>query len=204
MSPSPVQGRLSLKTRWLIWRARLSAPALLARFDECKVVSAVAAFNGGLAILTIGLFAWVTDLPLVFPALGPSAFILFRSPMSPEASPRCVILGHLTGMACGYATWKLLGAMTGTTVSMQLGGSIPYFSASLALGATCLCLVRFSCPHPPACASAIVVALGGVTQLSDLLIMALAVVWVAVQAVAMNRLAGLPVPAWQPRDRAAL
>ena len=33
---------------------------------------------GGLAILAIGFFSWITDLPLMFPALGPSSFELAR------------------------------------------------------------------------------------------------------------------------------
>ena len=85
---------LSRKTTWLIWRARLSIPALLARYDDKKVLSLVTAIHAGLAILLIGVFAWLTHLPLVFTALGPSAFILFSAPLSPAAAPRTVILSH--------------------------------------------------------------------------------------------------------------
>ncbi len=53
----------SLRTRLLIWRARLSVPTLLSDLDEDKFTSYVTAFNGGLAILTISLFAWLSDLP---------------------------------------------------------------------------------------------------------------------------------------------
>jgi len=191
--------RLSLKTRWVIWRARLSTPALLTRFDERKVVSLVTAVNGGLAILTIGLFAWLTDLPLVFPALGPSTFILFSAPLSVAGAPRSVVLGHFLCLACGYAVWHLMSHLIGEPVSMEAGGWPLFCSASLALGVNCLLLVRLSCPHPPACASSLVVALGAVTRWHDLLLMALVVVWLVVQAVAMNRFAGLPVPTWSPR-----
>jgi len=73
--------RLLLKTRWAIWRARYSTAGLLARLDERKAVSVVAGVNGGLAILVIGFFSWITELPLMFPALGPTAFILFATPV---------------------------------------------------------------------------------------------------------------------------
>ena len=198
---SITQRGLSFRTRWLIWRARLSAPALLALHDERKAVSWVAGVNGGLAILTIGLFAWFTDLPLLFPALGPSAFILFNTPMAPAAAPRSVILGHLTAMICGYGAWHLVGLAAGEPVSVQNSGWPPICSASLALGACCLLLTRLSYAHPPACASGLVVALGAVTHGLDLLLMLLAVVWLTAQAVIMNRLAGLPVPTWLPRQR---
>lgn len=195
------QRSLSLRTRWLMWRARFSPPALLARFEERKVVSGLAAVNAGMAILTIGLVAWLTNLPLVFPALGPSAFILFSAPLSPAGSPRSVILGHLTAMACGFAAWLLVSRLSGTTVTIGSGTWPPILSAVLALAGCCLVLIRIACPHPPACGSGLVVALGAVTQPTEMLIMALAVVWLTAQAVFMNRLAGLPVPAWRPRQQ---
>jgi len=197
---SHTNGHLSLKTRWLIWRARFSIPVLLARSEERKVVSLVAGLNGGLAILTICLFAWLTDLPLVFPALGPSAFILFSAPLSPAGAPRCVILGHATCLATGYVVWHLIGHLAGGPVCLEAGGWPLFCSASLALAVSALLMVRLSCPHPPACASSLVVALGAVTHYYDLLFMGVAVVWLATQAVLMNRLAGLPVPTWSYRQ----
>ena len=95
----PTRRPLSLRLRWLRWRARLSVPSLLASADERSVVSRVAAINGGLAILIISLFAWLTDLPLLFPVLGPSAFILFSKPFSADAAPRSVVGGHFIAMA---------------------------------------------------------------------------------------------------------
>ncbi len=194
--------RLSLKTRWAVWRARYSTVGLLARLDERKAVSLVAAVNGGLAILAIGFFAWITDLPLIFPALGPTAFILFATPTTASAAPRSIILGHFSGMASGWAVWHLMSTVVGGPVSMQTGGWAPAVSASLALAITCGLLVRWSCPHPPACASGLIIALGGVTDWLDVLLMAVAVVWMTVQAVAMNRFAGVPVPIWSPVVRA--
>ena len=197
------EGKSPVISRWTIWRARFSTPALLARFDERKVVSLVAAINGGLAILAIGFFAWLVDLPLIFPALGPAAFILFSAPMSRAAAPRCVILGHFSAMASGFAIWHFMSALAGRPVSTLTGGWPLFCSASLALAVSSLLLVRLSCPHPPACASSLVVALGGVTDWLDLLAMALAVVWITAQAVAMNRFAGLPVPTWSRRGQKA-
>jgi CBS domain-containing membrane protein len=196
---SHIPARTSLRVRWLIWRARLSPPALLARFEERKVVSGLAAVNAGMAILTLGIVAWVTDLPLVFAALGPSAFILFSAPLSPAGAPRSVILGHLAAMACGYAAWLLVSKTSGAAVTIGSGNWTPILSAVPALAGCCLVLIRIACPHPPACGSGLVVALGAVTEPAEMLIMALAVIWLTAQAVFMNRLAGLPVPTWHPR-----
>ncbi len=189
---------ISLKTRWMIWRARYSTPALLTRFEERKVVSAITALNGGMAILAIGVFAWLTDLPLAFPALGPTAFILFASPRSPAAAPRSVILGHYCCLTCGFVVWHLVSAAAGQPVSTQTSSWLPYLSASIGLAASCALLVWLSCPHPPACASCLVFALGGVTDWLSVLLMAVAIAWITVQAVAMNRIAGVVVPTWSP------
>ena len=191
---------LSYKMRWLRWRARLSIPALLTRFDEQKVVSLVTAVNGGMVILTLGVFAWLTNLPLLFPALGPSAFILFSSPLSPAAAPRSVVLAHLTCLICGYIVWLLMSFAVGEPVSMEAGGWPVFTSASLALVLGCVLMIRLSYSHPPACASALVLAMGGAPHVSDVLLMSLAIVWLTAQAVGMNRLAGLPVPLWSPRN----
>lgn len=83
--------RLSLRTRWAIGRARYSPAGLLARLDERKAISLFAAVNGGLAILAIGFFSWVTNLPLMFPALGPTAYILY---LRAEVGFRCAAVSH--------------------------------------------------------------------------------------------------------------
>ena len=196
-----MRDRRSIKMRMLIWRARLSVPSLLGQADERKVISFVTALNGGVAVLIIGLFAWLSDLPLVFPALGPTVFILFSTPFSAAAAPRSIIIGHLTGLASGYAAWRGIGYLSDTVISFQTGGWPLLCSGSIALAITCLLLVRFSCPHPPACASALVVALGGVPSVGGLLYMAAAVVLVTAQAVAINGICCLSVPLWSPRDR---
>ncbi len=190
---------LSLRARWLSLRARCSVPGLIAAVDESIVVSVVAAVNGGLAVLTISLCAWITDLPLLFPALGPTAFILFAKPFSPDAAPRSVILGHLVGMISGLAAWHLVGLVCRSPVSLEAGGWPACISASLALALTCLLLVRLSATPAPACASALIVAVGGVTGWPGLLAMVVGVVIVTLQAVGVYHLAGLNTPIWSPR-----
>ena len=187
---------ISLRLRWLRWRARLSVPSLLASADERSVVSRVAAINGGLAILIISLFAWLTDLPLLFPVLGPSAFILFSKPFSADAAPRSVVGGHFIAMATALGAWTLVSTLYGRPVSMEDAQWPTFLSAALALAVTCMLLVRLSCPHAPACASALLIALGAVTEWRELLALAVAVVVLTVQAICINRIAGLNVPIW--------
>jgi CBS-domain-containing membrane protein len=194
------KGRLSVRMWWITWRARLSIPSLLATQEEWKVVSIISGVNGALAILTISLLAWVTGLPLVFPALGPSAFILFTKPFSPDAAPRSVILGHFIGIASGVAAWLVFSYLNHAPVSLDSLGWPALASASAALAATCILLVRFSCPHAPACASALVVALGGAPGWSSTLAMLCAVVVLVGQALLIYRIAGVRTPFWTPDD----
>ncbi len=181
------------------WHARLSIPSLLAGWGERKVISLVAAVNGGMAILILIVLAWLVDLPLLFPALGPSAFILFSSPFSPAAAPRSVIVGHFLGIAVGYATWRLVSFASGHPVSLETGGWPVLVSASLAMPVSCVLLVRLGCPHAPACASALITALGAADGWVALLGMAAGVVLLTVQAVLISRMLGVRVPIWAPR-----
>ncbi|MEE8169707.1 MAG: HPP family protein [Phycisphaerae bacterium] len=189
----------SLRTRWWRYRAWLSIPSLIARADERTVVALVAGANGGLAILCISLVAWASDLPLIFPIIGPTAFLLFTVPFSKAAAPRSIILGHFTALAIGYACWHLTTYATGEDISLRVGGWPLICCAALALAASSTVLIWLSCPHPPACASALVIALGAITSWPEVLAMAACVVLVTGQAVVVNRIACVPVPLWSPR-----
>ena len=190
----------SIKRRWWGWRARLSLPSLLAGNDERKIISLVAATNGGIAILIISVLAWLIDVPLLFPALGPSAFVLFSSPFAPGAAPRSVIMGHFSGIIAGFAVWYGVTLVFGQPVSLEAGGWSLFVSASLALAATSVLLVRLSCPHPPACGTALIIALGAATTWSALLAMATGVFLLTAQAVVMHRIANVSTPTWSPRQ----
>ena len=181
------------------WRARLAIPSLLAAHDEHKVIQIAAGINGMVAIAVLTGLAWLVNLPLLFPALGPSAFILFSSPFSPAAAPRSVIGGHLIGLAAGCASWVMVSIAGGESVSLEAGGLSLLASASIAMAASCALLVRFSCPHPPACGSALVAALGVTNGWVPLLCMVAGVVVLTLQAILITRLAGVSVPLWSPR-----
>lgn len=188
---------MTFAARLRIWRARHSIPVLLSRFDERKVVSWIAAINGGLAILVITFAAWISNCALIFPALGPSAFIMFSTPLSSAAAPRNIIVGHFAAMASGFGVWHLVSYFAGASVTLETSGWPLLSSVSLAMAVGCLLLVRLSCPHPSALGSSMIVALGGVPHWLELLYMALAVTIVTFLAVAMNRAASLPVPLWK-------
>ena len=194
---------LRIKRLLRVLRAGLSVPSLLARCNERTVVSLVAGANAGMAILTISLIAWVVDLPLLFPALGPTAFVLFSSPFSRAAAPRSVVVGHLAAIGCGTAVWHLVCWVCQTEVTLATGGLPLLVSASLALAVSCIALVWLACPHAPACASALILALGAASSWPALLGMVIGVVTLTGEAILISRIAGVNMPLWSPRERPA-
>ena len=191
--------RLRLRHRLTIWRARFSIPYLLATRDEREVVAVVAAINGLVALAVLTLLAWLVDLPLLFPALGPSAFILFSAPFAPAAAPRSVIGGHFLGIFVGYVAWHAVSITSGCPVTLESGGWPATASASIAMALSSVLMVRLGCTHPPACGSALIAALGAAGGWVPMLGMVAGVVLLTLQAVLLSRLGGVSMPLWSSR-----
>lgn len=193
---APTLQRLKLRMR--IIRARTSLPALLANHDERRVVSAVCTANAVAAISLLGFVSWLAGLPLLFPALGPTAFIQYSSPFSRAASPRCVILGHLLAIGAGHLGWNVFH-----TFGIDLFGPdaawVAIAAASLALALTSFLMIRLDCAHPPACGTALILALGKMPTLFDMGVMIAAVVLLAAMTTASHRLSGINAQAWSMR-----
>jgi CBS-domain-containing membrane protein len=149
---------------------------------------------GALAVL-----AHFARSPLVFPSLGPTAFLLFFDPLGPASSPRNAILGHLVGAAAG---WVALVAFDLAGQPAALGAGVPWAraaAAALAIGTTSGLMALLDLPHPPAGSTTLMVALGFMPYAKDLAALVAAVLLLVLQALAINRLAGLPYPVWTPR-----
>ncbi|MCK4872519.1 MAG: HPP family protein [Phycisphaerales bacterium] len=169
--------------------------------NERKVISIIAALNGAAALFVISLAAWMSGMPLLFPALGPSAFIMFTRPFSPAAAPRSVILSHTTALGCGWCALFLTSQATGATITMMQPNLALCASANLGFAATCSLLVAQRCSHPPACATALIAATGGVVGWAGALAMLIAVVVLAFQGVLLHRAFGVRVPVWKADQR---
>lgn len=90
-------------------RGRLSLERLKAEYHPAAVVALFGFLSGS---VTIGLLAWMAHLahsPLVFPSLGPTAFLLFYQPLAPQASPPNTLLGHGVGAAAGWLSLVMFG-----------------------------------------------------------------------------------------------
>ena len=178
----------------LLRRARLDW--LLQHFPPRLVRSIYVFATCFITIAALALLALVSRNPFVFPSLGPTAYLLFFSPLGKTSSPRKTIFGHAIGLVCGYAAFVVTGA-----------GALPFgvhqgifwpriLAPALSLSATGALMVLLEISHPPAGATTLIVSLGIISKPRELIIMEVAVFLLVAQALVINRLAGLPYPLW--------
>ncbi len=176
---------------------RLRLDWLLNHFPPRLVRSLYVFVNGFITIGVLALLALVSRNPFVFPSLGPTAYLVFFSPLAKASSPRNTIFGHAIGLVCGYAAFVVTGA-----------GALPFgahpgifwpriLAAALSLSATGAFMVLLGVSHPPAGATTLIVSLGIISKPRELVIIEVAVFLLVAQALAINRLAGLPYPWWK-------
>jgi len=183
--------------RGIIEHFRLSW--LLGRFPERWVWAAFMFVNGFVTIGLLSIIAMVTGTPFVFPSLGPTAFLFFFTPTLPTASPRHSIYGHAIGIACGYAALLICG-LEHAPPAMATGVDLRrVLAAALSLASTGALMILLRAAHPPAGATTLIVSLGIVTKPKYLLLIEVAVAILTLQAIAINRLAGIDYPIWVRR-----
>lgn len=179
--------------------ARLRLAPLLARFPERPVWAAFMLVNGFVTIGILAGLAMVTGAPFVFPSLGPTAFLFFFAPTSPTASPRHALLGHAIGIACGWGSLVATGLLhAGPALTTGVDGP-RVLAAALSLALTGAVMILLRAAHPPAGATTLIISLGIVTKPEYLGLIELAVALLTVQAIVINRLAGLDYPLWAKR-----
>jgi len=105
--PGPIGGDMAAVLHGLAERLRLPAPPR----RSTAVLGLFAFTNGLISIGVMAAAALVTGAPLIFPSLGPTAFLLFYTPLQPAASPRNTLGGHLIGAAAGYLSLAVFGLL---------------------------------------------------------------------------------------------
>jgi CBS-domain-containing membrane protein len=196
--PGPIGGDMAAIVFGLARRARLSA--LTERHSSTFVLGLFAFVNGLIAIGAMAFVAFVTDEPFIFPSLGPTAFLLFYTPLIPAASPRNTLGGHAIGAAAGYFALVVFGL---TDAAPALATSVTgnrVGAAALSLGLTSGAMVWARVPHPPAGATTLIVSLGILREPEQLAVLMLAVALLVVQGWVINRLAGIRYPVWSPHS----
>lgn len=155
--------------------------------------------NGFISIAIMAGVGWITRSPFIFPSLGPTAFLFFYTPNSPTASPRHTIYGHAIGIGSGaFALW-VTGLRHAPALSADTITGRRILAAALSLALTGAVMILLKAAHPPAGATTLIISLGLVTVPFHWLVIEIAVAVLTLQAIGMNRLAGLDYPWWAAR-----
>jgi CBS-domain-containing membrane protein len=184
--------------RSLIARLRLSH--LLTRYTERPVWAVFMFVNGLITIGLLAAVAMISRTPFVFPSLGPTAFLFFFTPRAPAASPRHTIYGHAVGIVCGYGALWLFGLADAPPAIVTGVSAARIGAAALSLASTGALMILLKAAHPPAGATTLIISLGIVTRPLHLVVIEVAVAALTLQAIAINRLAGIDYPLWARRD----
>ena len=180
--------------------ARLQIAHLVTHHSERHVWALFMFLNGFATIALLAAVAMVSGTPFVFPSLGPTAFLFFFTPRAPAASPRNTIYGHAIGILCGYGALWLFGLQHAGPAMATGVSAARVGAAALSLAATGALMILSRAPHPPAGATTLIISLGIVTSPLHLLVIEIAVAILTIQAIAINRLAGIDYPLWALRD----
>jgi HPP family protein len=119
----------------------------------------------GTVLAAIGALGWLAGIPWLLPSLGPTLAIQTSTPLHASARMRNVAFGHGIGLAAGLLAVFLTGAAHAPAVMDMVKDTLSLERVAASVIAVALSLAvqhRFKLTHPPAEATTLIVALGGV------------------------------------------
>jgi CBS domain-containing membrane protein len=175
-APTGKKGRLDLRE------------CLALRFGDGS--AAIYTFFACLATLGVsGLAALVTKEPLLFPSLGPTAFLFFDSPASPKASPRNTLIGHAVAILAGALSLAIFGLLRHPSILIEGVTLARVGAGALSVALTGAVLVLLQSSHPPSGATTLIVSLGLLTTSRQLIVLMVGVALLTLVEWAVNRAA---------------
>lgn len=111
-------------------------------------------------IFVAGIVGWAAHQPLVFASLGPTAYELIEMPERRSAKPYCVFVGHLVGVAAGFAALGIAGCWSTPPVS---NAGVPLhrvWAGVIAAALTVLFTLLLRASQPAAVSTTLLVSLG--------------------------------------------
>ncbi len=124
---------------------------------------ALTSLYAGVLFTLLGLVAWASGRPAIFPSLGPTAFVLAETYRGDRVRGRRVVGGHVVGGVVGLAAYTAIASGLSVTAvppafsgdGLRLAGS-----ATLSVVLTSWGMIATDTVHPPACATTLIVSLG--------------------------------------------
>ncbi|WP_080505311.1 HPP family protein [Halorubrum aethiopicum] len=117
----------------------------------------------GLLFTVLGVTAWGSGQPFIFPSLGPTAFVLAFDRQSDRTQTRLIIGSHLIGGLAGLFAWTVVASgvsITATPLPFSGDGFRLAASATVSIILTSWAMITTDTIHPPACATTLIVSLG--------------------------------------------
>jgi hypothetical protein len=123
---------------------------------------------GAVLVGLVGLLGVLAGRAWLLPSLGPSAYLQAANPAHPSARAWNTIVGHLAGLVAGFAAVLILDAWGAPAplTDHQLV-AVRVAAAAIALALTILLAEALQASHPPAAATALLVALGSIVTAND-------------------------------------
>lgn len=197
----------SLLFRVVAFFSKLKIGYLIRSMGNTRYLAVAFVFmTGTTALGIITVVAYLTKLPLIFPPLGPSAFILFYTPMSVSASPRNVFLSHTLAVFSGLLSLWMVGMIypEGDLYAKSVMDWYRVIAIAFSMGLIVVIMVSMKCVHPPAAASALIAAMGYLENSFQIIGLIGAVILLICEAIFFNRIiGGLPYPIWKADPKTA-
>jgi CBS-domain-containing membrane protein len=165
---------------------------VLTRYPNRLTKSIFAFVNGSVAIGIMSLAHVATQQPLIFPSLGPTAFLFFFRPSAPSSAPRNAILAHGSGVLVGLVCYWVFAWVFGSgTAAAQVA------AAAVSLGTISALMIAADFPHAPAASTTLIMSLGLMSRWQEAVAIMVAVLMLVAQAWLINRLSGVYFPIWK-------
>lgn len=179
---------------------RLRWRRLIERHDHRWALGLLATGNAVVSIALVAVVAELSHQALVFPSLGPTAFLLIYRPHAIVSSPRNTICGHLVGAGAGLAALAATGLINHAAAPHHMTIA-RVGAAAISLGLTTGGMIWFNVPHPPAAATTLIISLGFLDDPVGVGVLMLGVLLLVGQGLVINRFAGIDYPLWAPHER---
>jgi len=175
-----------------------------------KFLSAIfVLISSTISMIIMGIAAHFTSWAQIFPALGPTTFLIFYAPSKAMASPKNCIIGHLLGAIVGTSLFMLLKWFSPESILKGVyysGLSISeILIIAISMGITGLLMVLSDLLHPPAASTAMLAAMGlYVTTWYEIPVFLMALLLLILIGICMHKLAGINYPIWSLDDNEEL
>jgi hypothetical protein len=137
----------------------------------------------GVLFTVLGVVAWLSGQPFVFPSLGPSAFLLAFERQGDRGRLFRVVASHCLGGVTGLLAYALFGAgvtLTATPPPGSAGGLHLVASGVCSIVLTSWGMIATDATHAPACATTLIVSLGLLSTPRQVVVIAVSVVTLVV------------------------